>query len=442
MAAAPQTAARDGVAPARARAFRGTAAPAADPVKEIARRLSAQVDELGLRMVERYREEIVDYRHADDEFLYGEVLAITVDNMRTLLASIEHDRDTTVDDLEATRTGAGRRVHQGVTLESFLHAARLWGQLLWEAVLATARIDVPEDREAALQIATRLLRHLDLMSTAAAQGYLNEVQTVWSDREVVRRDMLEALVSGKGDSERVRRLATSLKLRLADNYVVIVARGEEPPAEEEHDQPLATRVALRRIVDSARSHLRPAIGSLLVGMRQGEVVALYPVRDRAEMETVLEQCSALARLLAGDGVSFGMSGCRDGLAAIAQSYGEARDAVEIAAGTGTRGRPILFDEVLIDQLVRSSPHADRILEGTVEPLLAYDAERQVDLVPTLRAYVESGFNLTRSAELLSVHPNTVVYRLRRIKELSGRDPHDANDLLLLFLGLKLVDLSS
>jgi DNA-binding PucR family transcriptional regulator len=30
----------------------------------------------------------------------------------------------------------------------------------------------------------------------------------------------------------------------------------------------------------------------------------------------------------------------------------------------------------------------------------------------------------------SIHPNTVVYRLRRIRELTGRDPHDPDDLLL------------
>jgi DNA-binding PucR family transcriptional regulator len=37
-----------------------------------------------------------------------------------------------------------------------------------------------------------------------------------------------------------------------------------------------------------------------------------------------------------------------------------------------------------------------------------------------------------------VHANTVVYRLRRVRELTGRDPHDPDDLLLLSLGLKLV----
>jgi DNA-binding PucR family transcriptional regulator len=44
--------------------------------------------------------------------------------------------------------------------------------------------------------------------------------------------------------------------------------------------------------------------------------------------------------------------------------------------------------------------------------------------------------------VLQVHPNTVVYRLRRIRELTGRDPQNTNDLLLLFLGLKLSELKA
>ena len=43
------------------------------------------------------------------------------------------------------------------------------------------------------------------------------------------------------------------------------------------------------------------------------------------------------------------------------------------------------------------------------------------------------------AAALHVHPNTVQYRLRRIKELTGRNPLDPEDLLLLHLGLKLTE---
>ena len=414
-----------------------------DAVRVIIGRFSGRLDEIARQMVERYRAEIVDYRLADPGFVYRDVYGVSLDALRTTVDDLESGRRATSPAVfEGTRRGAARRVHQGMSLESFLHAARLWGQVLWETVLSCTDEKVAAEREAALRIAGQVLEHMDMLSTAAAQGYLDELQSVWSDREIVRRDLLDALIAGEGDSERVRRLARSLHLRLSERYVVVIVRGTERPAEETPEQPLTMRAPLRRIVEAARARLKPAAGSLLVGMRHGEVVALYPLGDQAELGSVREASCALARDLAAHDASVGMSGAHHGLAKLAVSYAEAREAVEIAVGTGIQGRAIAFDEVLIDSILRSSHHADRILEDTIGPLLKYDAERQSELVPTLRAYVDAGFNLTKSAELLCVHPNTVVYRMRRIRELSGRDPHAPDDLLLLHLGLKLINLKS
>jgi sugar diacid utilization regulator len=414
-----------------------------DAVRVVADRLAGRLEEIARQMVERYREEIVDYRLARPDFLYADVYGVSLDALRKTIDDLQSgQRATSPADFEGTRRGAARRVHQGMSLESFLHAARLWGRVLWETVLSCTNQDVAAEREAALTIAGHLLEHMDMLSTAAAQGYLDELQTVWSDREVVRRDLLDALIAGEGGSERVRRLARSLHLRLHDRYVVVIVRGEDCPAEENTEQPVATRLALRRIVEATRARLKPAAGSLLVGVRHGEVVALYPFGSPADLDSVRQMCCALARDLGGQDASVGMSGAHDGLAKLAVSYAEAREAVDIAVGTGIRDRVIAFDEVLIDSIVRSSRHADRILEDTIGPILRYDGEKHSELVPTLRAYVDAGFNLTRSAELLRVHPNTVVYRLRRIKELSGRDPQVPDDLLLLYLGLKLTRLKA
>ena len=399
------------------------------PVHAIAERLHENREELAQRMVARYAEEIVDYRLADPGFMQREVYNVSLENLEVLVDILLHGEPPSEAWVEKTRRGAARRLHEGISLESFLHATRLWGQLTWEAVLACARPEVATEREAALQIAGEVFRHLDTMSALWASAYLAEAEGVSSDRAVLRRDLLDALIAGKGDDERIRRLARSLGLELATGYVVIVLRGEE------------TEHAFRALIETAREHLRPGEASLLVGLRQGEVVALYPAPAPPVMESVRVECAALAAAVAEDGVSIGLGARHDGMAQIAIGYAEAKDAADIAAGTGLRGRPVAFDEVLIDHMVRSSPHGDRILDGTLRPLLDYDAERHSELVPTLRAYVDSGFNLTKSAEILSVHPNTVVYRLKRIKELSGRDPHDPDDLLLLVLGLKLTELS-
>jgi DNA-binding PucR family transcriptional regulator len=168
-------------------------------------------------------------------------------------------------------------------------------------------------------------------------------------------------------------------------------------------------------------------------------VALYPVSDPAQVAVVKRDCEALVGALAVE-VSLGMSGWHAGLPAIATAYEEALDAVEIAAATDIRGRAVVLEEVLVEHMLRSSPHADRILADALQPLAEYDRTHQSELVATLRTYVEERLNLTRSAEILRVHPNTVVYRLRRIRELSGRDPRDADDLLVLSLALKLSEL--
>ena len=420
---------------------RGTAL-AVDPVDALVARLEPQVGELACRMVRRYREEIVDYRLRleHDEVLSGDVEEVTADSVRTLLRNLRGGTESTEEEFARTAASATLRVHQGISLEAFLHAVRLWGQMFWQTVLDTARADDAAEREAALAMSAQVLRHMDLMSIAATRAYVHEVQGVWSAREIVRRDLLDGIIAGEGDSAAIRRIARSLGLSLGDAYAVVLARGGERTLHETLEPPIAARGPLRRVVEATRQHLRPAAGCVLVGMRRGEVVALYPVESDAELAVVREQCDALARALSVEGVSVGLSGVRSPLASVPVGYSEATEALDIAAAAGVLGRAVVFDDVLIDHIARSSPHSDRILEGTLRPLLRYDAEREAGLVATLRAYVEAGFNLSRSAETLCVHPNTVQYRLRRIKELSGRNPFDPEDLLLLYLGLKLAEL--
>src|SRR5579884_1208824 len=403
--------------------------PDPEAVRAIVERLSSQFDVITRRMIARYREEIVDYRLAAEEVVDQDVYSVSLGLLGVTVANLASGRRPSPEELEETRAGAARRVHQNVSLETFLHALRLWGQTLWQTVLECADERVEAEREAALHLAGQLLEHLDLQSVVAAQGYLDELQSVWSDREVVRRDLLDALIAGDGDSERVRRLARSLRLRLRDDYIVIIVRGEERPLEESPEQSLPARVALRRITEAVRARLKPTAGSLLVGMRHGEVIALYPFEETAELETIQRACDELACDLEGHEGRVGVSGAHRGLAQLALSCAEAGEAVEIAAQTGVRGRAVAFDDVLIDSIVRSSRHAERVVDSTIAPLLAYDAGRQAELVPTLRAFIRSGFNLAKSAECLSVHPNTVVYRLGRIREISGRDPHSPDDLL-------------
>jgi sugar diacid utilization regulator len=403
-------------------------------MRALAARIAGQKEELARRMVECWRQEIVDYRAPADERMLDEEFGFAVQNVDVLVTILESGEPVREDHLERSRRIAARRVHQGVALESFLQAGRLWERVCLEMVLSVARTDVPHEREAALEIARRIADLADRVATAATGAFLDEI----AGRGLLRHDLLDALLTAKGDGNHAQRLARMLHLRLAASYVVVVIRGEGVALPAAREQPPAARRTLDRLVEETRRHVRPLAGSLLVGMRNGDLIVLFPTAGPADLDTVRQACEALAGALGAE-VSIGMSGWHEGRAAIAIALVEAMDAVKVAASTGMRGRAVGLDEVLVDSMLESSLSARRILKQTLEPLANYDAARNTALIKTLRAYMDARMNVTKSAAALFVNPNTVVYRLRRIKEVCGRDPHDLNDLLVLGLALRLAD---
>jgi hypothetical protein len=402
-------------------------------VRTIAARIATRREALAHQMVERF----CHCASEDDReaALKEEQYAFALESIDWFLESLCGAEPLTADWAASIRATAARRVHQRVSLAFFLHAARIWGEVLWDAVVTNAHIDLLGEREAAIEIASRLMRQVDIHSSIATEAYLDEI----TGRGLLRRDLFDALLTGRGDAADVRRHLRSLHLRLGDSYIVVAVRGAEMHGEVGHDEPLPSRVALDRIVETTRSRVRPSVGSLLAGVRHGDLVILYPVAGPGDLETVRQACAAIAESVAVD-VSIGMSVCHRGLPAITTAYAEAREAVALASRMGIRGRAVDLDDVLIDHLLSASDHARRILQETVEPLRAYDRAHGTQMLATLEAYVRVRFNLTKAAEILYVHPNTVVYRLRRIRDLTGRDPHDVDDLVVLTLALKVLEL--
>lgn len=67
----------------------------------------------------------------------------------------------------------------------------------------------------------------------------------------------------------------------------------------------------------------------------------------------------------------------------------------------------------------------------------HDDHHGADLMLSLRAYVDAGFNAREAARCLDVHPNTLRYRIGRAQELAGLDLSRAQDRLVLSLQLAL-----
>jgi sugar diacid utilization regulator len=406
-----------------------------EAVRVVAARLAAQREQVARRVVEISRREIVDYQTPPDPRLLDQLYTASLEHVDALVASLQSGEPVAVEHLARVRELGARRLHQGVPLESLGRAARLWATVCWQMVLSVARIESPGEREAALEVAARVFDLGDRISLVATQGYQDEI----TDRGLLRRELLDALLTGNAQSAETVRLARRLHVRLEDRYVVVVVRGEGVDLQQAREQSAALHTQVDRMVEETRRAVRPPTGAALAGIRNDDLVVLYPASSAADLDAVRRACGLLGAAL-GPGVSIGMSGWHGGRQSVGSSYVEALDAAAIAVRSGTTGRAVTLEEVLVDHMLAASEPARQILEDAVRPLLDYDASRAATLVPTLRAYLGAGLNLTKASESLFVNPNTVVYRLRRIKELSGRDVHDIDDLVVLYLALKLEEL--
>ena len=80
-------------------------------------------------------------------------------------------------------------------------------------------------------------------------------------------------------------------------------------------------------------------------------------------------------------------------------------------------------------------------ERIIGPLIEYDREHGSDLVRSLRVFLEHNRSWQRSAEVLHVHKQTLVYRMGRVETLTGRSLREMGDVVQLWLGLRALDFS-
>ena len=80
-----------------------------------------------------------------------------------------------------------------------------------------------------------------------------------------------------------------------------------------------------------------------------------------------------------------------------------------------------YAQCLPEALLLTSPEiAGQLVDAWLGPLLALPAAESRALLDTLRAWVSCGGSTVNTAEAVPCHRNTVINRLRRIADLTGR----------------------
>ena len=154
--------------------------------------------------------------------------------------------------------------------------------------------------------------------------------------------------------------------------------------------------------------------------------------------------SAMARSLsdhlaeAGLHATIGLGGAYTKPNGLRWSYFEARDAASHGLPVNEPERLSLTSLLLASEDV---PLADMANES-LNPLRSFDATHGAELMATLESYLTNNGSVAAVAEDLTLHRNTVRYRLAQITELTGDDPAQTPDRVQLWLALAVQRLSA
>lgn len=122
---------------------------------------------------------------------------------------------------------------------------------------------------------------------------------------------------------------------------------------------------------------------------------------------------------------------------IGDAVGQARLARSCSFPDSVPSTPVRYDSVPVPLLLARDPKSGRIAARQIlGDLLALPRAERTSLLATLDAWFSCGGSTKDAAEQLHYHRNTVLYRLRRIAELTGRDFRDPVQAAELYVGLR------
>jgi hypothetical protein len=344
-------------------------------------------------------EEVPAYGHAWDPAVRPVVQRGTEMALARLLDLFGADAPA----LEGTAARFYRRIGgvestQGRSLESLLSAYRVGARVAWEHLSARAvAAGVPTSD--LVTLAEAIFVYIDVLSAASAQGHADRA----GQRDVLRSRLVEMLLEGQAltDPVAVQAAADAAGWVLPDRMAVAVVpltaeREPTAPADVIVQYDGAEALAIRP--DPAGPGRRAALERAW----EGSQVFVGTVRPPAQAPASLAHARRVQRL------------------------------VDSGRVPGTR--IVVATDHLSELVVGADPDLLSELQArALRPLAQVTPGKREALIDTLAGWLAYHGDRARIAEELHVHPQTVSYRLGRLREVFGAaldDPHERLTLQL------------
>lgn len=372
--------------------------PWRDVPREEARWIRPHLPALADIMVEGVLRHVPEYARPGDP-VYVEVMRVAVTRGMGHFVQMIADPDASWKEVHQVFFDIGYgEAMEGRSLEHLQNALRVASRTAWRYLSREAdRLQKP--RELAIALTEVNFAYLDLLASAAAQGYARAREKAAGEREQRRSRLLSLLLSDPAAPrdvvvEQANLAGWALPERLA--VIVLTPRpgsGGEGPA-----------------------GLPPF---LLSGLDRGRPCLVMPDPDRPGGPDRLTATLGGWTGAVGPSVPAGRAGV--------SLHWAHRTLDLLAAGRlGRAGTGLVHaDRHMPDLLLQEGwTLAEAAARRRLAPLTEVGAHRGSRLAATLLECLKHGFNATDAAEALCVHPQTVRYRLAQLHELFDYDFED------------------
>ncbi|WP_437104558.1 PucR family transcriptional regulator [Streptomyces sp. enrichment culture] len=328
--------------------------------------------------------------------------------------SLRHSVSSLIDP-RGTREAARRcswkigvaRAEQGLPLDALLHAFRLGGSLVWQGLVEETARTAPEDVRLLVHVAADVWNFVDEHCTVVADAYRQVERRMMWRRENQVRLLAAALLDGTSRIADLPEAAEALQLPEQGRYVVVAVAGGGPAG------PAGLRAALLERSPRAHWHTDTDVDYGILLTENGELPD--PVGPAAP------------------GTRVGIGTVVRGLAAVGEARAQADLALSLCPAAGGTVR---LAEHLPAAMVVSAPElAASLTERVLGPLAGIEPADAEVLVETLATWLACDGSAQRAGERLYCHRNTVLNRLRRYEQLTGRSLARPSDVVEISLAL-------
>lgn len=264
----------------------------------------------------------------------------------------------------------------------------------------------------------------------------------------IRKDFLEMLLDEEGyNEEEIKRKATYIGHDLTAPHFISIIEPDNFPlmfenqGNHEHSKYHLKHGFLRLVNDIIKKSNLEGITIL-----QGSKIAiLIKCKKRNLYDLIVERFTSLLKDATYDhfnsSITIAIGSVVDEIKNIKRSYQEANDVFTFLRNTKKYGKCMSYKELGFYQLLlnkRLSEFSEGFAKYILQPLIKSDLEKGTTYLLTLQRYLYNNCHLQVTANDLYIHPNTLRYRLKRIKDISGFDFQLEEDRLNLHLAIKVL----